>query len=259
MKRAVLGLALIACLVSGASAQRSASLWDTVFRYAMDSSDIASGKSVFQVTTPEIIVQVSKHHFGADMVEVTAVKRGYPVALLRQQAEKIGELVGTPVRGLRVGSVNIGGDPSLGATKATFATDGIIDRDKAILHVTPIIQAFAGAPGPNTVHALTVMFQGEVASPSVLRSYSTAGIRLQAIANENPPAVEYRVQLLSQDPQMLSVPDIRAPEQNAKPTASIVRQNGVDWSLWIALIAAAVAAAVLMYFVMLRLAAKPRR
>jgi hypothetical protein len=154
------------------------------------------------------------------------------------------------------------GDPRLSSTRATFATNGIIDREHGMLHVTPIIQAFAGAPEPYTVHGMTIIFNGEQPGANTLRSFSDANVRLQAKSLQNPPSIEYRVQLLSQEPKELSVPDAEPqaqPEQNRAPGTSTVQRAGIDWGLWIPLLIAAAAAAVLVYFVMLRLTAKPPR
>lgn len=239
-----------------------AGVWDSAFRTITDAADVASGKSLFKVAQTDVIVQVKKHPYGADLIEITTVKPNYPVDLLRAQATKIGELAGTPDRGLIVASSALGGDARLTATRATFATNGIIDRDKGLLHLTPIVQAFAGAPAPYTVHGLTILFNGEQPTSNTLRSFSNAMVRLQAMALQSPPSIEYRVQLLSQDPADLVVPDSAQeapPEQNPGPRASTVQREGVDWGLWIPLILAAGAAAVLVYFVMLRMTGKPAR
>ena len=239
--------------------QQSAGVWDSLFRYAADSADVASGKSVFDVAKPDILVQVKKHPFGADLFEITAVMPNYPADLLNRQVNKMCELIGVPARGLLVGSAGIGGDPKLTSTRATFATDGVINREKGTLRIEPIIQAFAGAPSPYTVHGITILFNGEQPTDRVLRNFRGPGLRLQATALENPPVIEYRIQLLSQDPNQLKIPSTEPVEQNRPQTASTVQQNGVDWSLWIPLFTAAVAAGILVYFLMVRASTKPRR
>jgi len=231
--------------------QHRRGVWDEAFAFALDSADVASGKSVFEITKPEVIVEVSKHRYGADMFSITAVNPNYPPDLLRLQAIRICEIVGTPARGLFAGTTSIRSDPRLNSTRATFATNGVIDRDKGILRISPIIQAFAGARPPYTVHGIMILFNGEQPTPNVLRSYRTPGLRLQAIAVQNPPVVEYRIQLLSQDPKLLEVPDSLPAEQEPL-TASTLPSSGADWSLWIPLLAGAAAAGVLVYLLMLR-------
>ncbi len=227
----------------------------------MDSADVASGKSVFEVAKPDIIVQITKHALSnADLFEVTAVKPNYPTELLEAQVDKICSYVGVPARGVRAGTVGISNNPGLASTRATFATNGVIDREKGVLRVGPIIQGFAGAPEPYTVHGMMILFNGERPSPSVLHSYNTAGLRLQAIALDKPPAVEYRVQLLSQDAKLLAVPDFpRASEQKPPQSASLEQHKGFDWLLWIPLGTAALAAGILVYFLTLNATTKTRR
>ncbi|HVT13503.1 MAG TPA: hypothetical protein VHE55_14660 [Fimbriimonadaceae bacterium] len=257
MKLVWLAILLLPALVLG---QQRPGVWDSAFRFVTDSADIASGKSAFLESRTDIIVQVKKHQFGADLFEITAVKPNYPADLLHSQVETMCSLIGVPARGLRVGSVGIAGSPRLTSTRATFATDGVIDRARGVLRVSPIIQAFAGAPEPYTINGISILFNGENPTPNTLRTYNGPGVRLQAIAMENPALIEYRVQLLSQDPKEVAVPDVPEPqsEQKARPTASTVQQNGVDWSLWIPLCVGAVAAGTLVYFLMLRASGKPR-
>jgi hypothetical protein len=252
------GIVLI--LPTLAFGQQGSGVWDSTFQFAMDSADVASGKPIFESAKPDVIVQISKHQYGADMFEITAVKPYYPVELLVEQINKMCDIVGVPARGIRAGQAGIGGDPRLTSTRATFATNGIIDREQGILRIEPIIKAFAGAPRPYTVHGLLVLFNGEQPTTHVLKSYMTPGVRLQGASLENPPAVEYRIQLLSQDPKLLEVPDTGVPpEQNQPQTASTVQQTGFDWLLWISLSAAAIASSILVYFFMLRATTKPRR
>ncbi|HTQ08936.1 MAG TPA: hypothetical protein VMI31_02580, partial [Fimbriimonadaceae bacterium] len=203
-----------------AAGQSPPGVWDSVFHFALDSADAASGRSVFDVAKPDIIVQVKKHELsGADLFEVTAVKPDYPADLLRAQVQKMCALIGVPARGLLVGTSQI--EAGLSPTRATFATNGVIERDKGILRIAPIIQAFAGAPEPYTVHGITILFNGETPMAHVLESYNTPDVRLAAVALQNPSVVEYRVQLISQDPEALNVPDQgQSLEQKPAKTAS---------------------------------------
>ncbi len=257
MKLVWMAILLLPSLVLG---QQRPGVWDSAFRFVTDSADIASGKPAFLESKTDVIVQIKKHPFGADLFEITAVMPNYPADLLRSQVEKMCSLIGVPPRGLAVGPVGIAGNPRLTSTRATFATDGVIDRKQGILRISPIIEAFAGAPEPYTVNGLSILFNGEQPTTNTLRTYNGPGVRLQAIALEAPTLIEYRVQLLSQDPKQVAVPDAPIPqtEQKTQSTASTVQQNGVDWSLWIPLFAAAAAAGTLVYFLMLRASGKPR-
>lgn len=207
---------------------------------------------------PDIVIRIAKHRMGADMFVVSAVAPGYPVDLLRRQVQRLGELGGTPVRGLGVGPVDLSGDPKLAFTKATFATNGFIDQKNHILRLEPIAKAFAGAPSPYTVHGIAVTFNGEAVGAATLRSFASDAVKVEATFNRNPPVVDYRIQLLTQTPEAIHIPDRAQAEQKAAADASSVR-GGWDWRLWIILIAAAGAAALLVYYFTLRATARPRR
>lgn len=258
MLRLQLFLACVLGLLCVSTAQNANGVWDEAFQTAMDASDLASGKSLFNVARPDLIVQIRPHPMQADIFEITTVNPDYPPDLLQAQVEKLCSLAGASPRGLKVERTAIGGDPRLATTKASFATNGIIDQQKGTLNIEPILRAFAGAPEPHTIDGITIMFNGVKATPNMLRTFTNTAVKLQAIANENPPVVEYRVQLLSQDPDAILVPSGAPTEQKPPPVASTVQQKGVDWTLWIALLVGAAAAGILVYFLMLRTSTKPR-
>jgi hypothetical protein len=258
MLRIQILVAFILGLSSFSVAQERTGVWDEAFQTASDAADLASGKSVFNVARPDVIIQIKHHTMGTDIFEISTVIPNYPPELLQAQVEKLCSILNVPARGLQVIKAGISGDSKVTTTRATFGTAGIINLEQGIVNLEPILQAFAGASEPNTVDGITIMFNEMKATPHMLRSFSSTAVRLQAISNENPPVVEYRVQLLSQDPAAIKVPSSAESEQKAPPVASTVQQKGVDWTLWIALIGGAVAAATLVYFLMLRTSTKPR-
>lgn len=250
-------LLLIASTV--ALAQEKTGVWGEAFQQSSDAADRASGRVPAQGVRPDIIVQVKKHRMGADMFDIMAVDADYPPELLRSQVEKLCSILQVPARGLNVGHQKMAGADNITSTRALFATNGVIDTESGTLRIEPIVKAFAGAPEPHVVHGITILFNGLEAQPQMLRSLNTAGLRLQAVANVDPPVLEYHIQLLSQNPDDLDIPDAAQPEQNPPPSASSVQQKGVDWTLWLSLLAGAVAAGILVYFLMLRASAKPGR
>lgn len=188
-----------------------------------------------------------------DLVEMSAVKPGYPQPLMQGQAEELGRRLGVPARGF------IGQNYKIGAqvfTKCTFGTNGLVDKQTGKLRLTPILQALVGAPEPFTVKGLIIIFQGVTPTTDTLKEFGSPGVRLVANATGNPPQIEYRVDILSQNPDEVTVPDgVR--EQKLPPTPSTVQHKGFDWSLWLPILAAALAASFIVYFLLLR--ASPRR
>lgn len=198
---------------------------------------------------PGMTVVVRKHETGADLVEVTMLRRDYPPDLLRTQSARVGELLGAPVRGLEIlrPSEDRG---AISFIKAKFGTDGLIDRAQGTFRLEPLAKAFAGAPAPFTVEAMVVSFQNELAGERTLRSYGSSAVAVYGTQLQNPNVIEYRVRLISQDPARISIPLQHSPESpnpgGGKPGPSTPR-----WILPTAVALSSVAAGLLVYLLLL--------
>src|SRR5688572_11977739 len=108
-----------------------------------------NGTSLFLGGRPDATIRIKEHSTGAADVEVTILAADYPAVLLKQQMEDLGTRLGNAPRGLTVYSDQIrGASAKLAFLKAKFAVTGLIDRANSRLNMTPLIQAFAGAPDP---------------------------------------------------------------------------------------------------------------
>jgi hypothetical protein len=221
-------------------------IWLSLLAATCLAQDPQQAPNLFHTVRPDVLVTVSKHNTGADMVTVTARSAKYPLELLQLQVEKMAANVGSEPRGLQVVPYTMGGDPKMTFVRASCAMDGLIDRKNQILHVGAIVKAFAGAPEPYTVDGINIEWYGP----------KGGGVRAQAQYTPNPPIIEYRIELLSQDPNAVDVPDVAEPKPVKSPSGST--RTGVDWSLWGLLAGAAVAAGALVYSLLLRSGSKPR-
>jgi hypothetical protein len=213
-----------------------------------------AGGNLFTSTRPDVSITVTKHSSGADVLEVTMQKANYPEALLREQVGRLAEGLGTTPTGLKVGTYQVGSDANLRFTQATFAVQGLVDRAGGILRVEPIAKAFAGTPEPNTVDVLMVQFEGERPTENTLRGYypENGPVRVQAVSGAVGGGVEYRIQLLTQDPTKISIPDDRRkPPAQAAPAAP-KPAPGPDWLLYAVILIAAIAVGALVYSLLLR-------
>lgn len=214
-----------------------------------------SGGNLFTTTRPDVTITVTKHaSTGVDVVEMTTQRPDYPVALLQEQAGKVAAALGVAPTGLKVGPYQIGNNPDLRFTQATFAVQGLVDRAGGILRVEPFAKAFAGAPEPNTVDVLMVQFDGERPTGNTLKSYfpKDGPVRVQAVAGAAGGGVEYRIQLLTQDPAKISIPDDRRqPLPQAAPPPP-KPGPGPDWLLYGVIFVAAIAVGALVYSLLLR-------
>lgn len=216
-----------------------------------------SQPSVFITTKADIVITVNKHDTGADIVEVSPVKRDYPPKLLNEQIMRLGENLKSSVRGLQMYVYQM--DPKdrrLDVLKAKFAVNGIIDRENRVLHIEPIVKAFAGAPEPYTIKGMSLLFNGEApVKGRTISKLNTSSLRAEAIFTDTMPAgIEYRIELLEQDPNKL-----RFPDRHEEPQKVVQASKGDKRALIVVLFGvAAVALGALVYFSMLRTAAKQR-
>lgn len=213
--------------------------------------------SVFITVKADVIISVSKHSTGADIVEVSPVKRDYPPKLLNEQITKLGEYLKSNVRGLQMYIYQM--DPKdgrLDILKAKFAVNGIIDRESGIFRIEPIVKAFAGAPAPYTVRGISLILDSEAPIKGrTISKLNTSSVRAEAIFTDKMPAgIEYRIELLEQDPLKVSFPD-----NLDEPGKLIKSPRGNKTVLIIGLFsAAAVALGALVYLSMLRTANRQR-
>lgn len=206
----------------------------------------------------EISIEVREHSMGPDDVIITALTEGYPQDLLRRQCEMVGQLSGGGVRGLRVGEHVISARAEQGFVRAMFGTEHVIDRASGRLNLEALVKPFAGTDAPFTVNVLAISFPGETPTEKILKTYSNSGVDLIGHAMESPPAIEYRVKLKTQNPDLVSIPlDAQAAESTA--TGQEPQEPAAPMPMWLFLtiiIAGAIALGALVYFAVLRL---PRR
>jgi hypothetical protein len=205
--------------------------------------------SVLRSVRPDLAIVIEKHETGADMVQIRMLAEDYPRELLERQIHELARQLNSNARGLAIAAEDLGGE-SLVFLTATFATNGLIDRDQGVLRIQPILRAFAGAPEPHTVQGLMIAFQNEEPTPQMLQSYRLPGVvEAQANATAHPKGIEYRVRLISQDPEKIVFPE----KLDAPPPATATIAPGPNPMLILGLFGvAAVALAGLVYLALLR-------
>lgn len=202
----------------------------------------------------EVTVTVYEHRMTTDIVEVTALAREYPKGLMLQQAKRLCELLGSPMQGFQYMDANYGDRSNLQFIKCRFGTQGLIDGKNHQTWLEPIVRAFAGAPEPNTVHNLYVMFQGQAPTDKTLRRYVTENVVVSGQGSANPPYIDYRVSLLVQDPEKLTIP--REFVATTRETTERMQPKGMSAWVWVLITLAAVAAGALVYSLVLRFGAR---
>ncbi len=209
-----------------------------------------------QQAPADLAVVVTEHPTTADMVEITAFSPTYPTDLLQAQIAKLGELLNSAPRGVMTFRSSIptaSGDVTF--VKAKFAVDGLIDRAAGELRIEPLIKAFAGAQEPFTIHAMTVLFDGEKPNENTVKNFSSEFVAGQArivpsLTEKGQPGIEYAITLLSQDSQKLSFPSKRVePKGTDAPSQA---GGSLPMYVWAAIIVAGLSAGALVYLALAR-------
>ncbi len=204
--------------------------------------------SLFDTVRPDLTLLVRKHSMGADLVEVTATSAAYKPDELKAQCTRLGEILGTPPRGLRIYAKEVQkDDPRMVFVSASFAVDGLVRVSDGKVALEAIAQAF----GPSSaVSGLTLILSDIRPGPATARKFASSAWSFEARYSSFPAGLEYRVLLSSDEAKDLVLPG--SPEPTLQKAASGGRSpvDGVAfWSL-LALIGASIGA--LVYFFALR-------
>jgi hypothetical protein len=210
----------------------------------------STSANLFQTVRPEVFVVVRKHSTGADLVEITMVDPTYPPGLLRERVNKLGEYLGSPVRGVFVSDPKMPG--YAGSTKATFGVDGIMQNGK--FRLTPVARAFAGIDSPNEISGISVVFEKQTPNADTVKDYRSDAVDVQADSQPGSIGIEYRISLKDQNPSHIEIPD-SALAVTTGPN-QIVPRGGPDTATYVLIGLAAVAVGALVYSLTLR---GPRR
>lgn len=217
---------------------------------AAPNGSVNSADSAFMSARPQILVSVRKHRLGADLFEISAVSSSFPAEVLKQDIINFGTRLGSAPRGLMVfdNPIDTTSGTPLDFIKATFAVDGFMSQDK--IRLGALAAAFAGGQGPGRVDALDVVLSGISANSQLIAAYDgpdpkSPAVTVLAKAFSNPPGLEYRIILHSQDPAQIIIPDNADQAASVQKTASGSR---VSLPVLIGLVlAACVAAGIVVY------------
>ncbi len=211
----------------------------------------------FLQSRPDILVVVTQHPLGPDMFLISALDPNYSAKALQSAISEFGTLLGSSPRGVVLQETPIQTDSGETETflRASFAVDGF--ASPKFVKLQPLVQAFAGMPaGAGQVKALDVSLAGFTANQHYIQSYTgpnpkNPAVEISAQSYQNPAGVEFRIDLQSQDPNAIKIPDSVEDQQlmqSAKPT----NNNGSLVFEVIVLTAAAIGGGILVYNFLLR-------
>jgi hypothetical protein len=199
---------------------------------------------------PDVVIYVTAGPLGGDIVRVTMVDAGYPSDLLNKQVADLGTRLGVPAKGLQVYTYQMtSANPKLRYLEAYFSTANLTTED-GYANLTPLIQAFAGAPAPNTIKGMEIFYDDFDPPLKGPKHFSSSAVNIVGRIDMNPPQVEYSVQLLSQNPSEINVETTPAnvePKVNQAPV-----QTGNPVLVWCLILLAGLAAGALVYFLLIK-------
>jgi hypothetical protein len=185
----------------------------------VSSLGIAQDAPVLLSGRPDVIVTVKKSDVGADYVRIQMLAEDYPAELLRTQVQNIGKYNESQIRGLEI--TNEGGGGAGRILSASFATDRLMDQTAGTLELEAFAKAFAGAPEPNTIQIIAVMYENFKPSKTVtVAQWAGNGTEVSSAFDTNLNIVEYRVKLTTQDPDEISIPGTLSESTKSSEPAS---------------------------------------
>lgn len=203
-------------------------------------------------TTPDAIIVVRDSTGGADLVEVSMVKAGYPKDLLRAQCQRLVQEAGGDLRGLQIFERRMRQeDPQSAFVKAYFGTTNLYDPVAGSLNLQPIVRAFTGTAAPYTIDALIVSFSGHRATERNLNLYRSDAVEVVGNALTAPAGLEYRITLKTQDPAKIEIPDRYTPPP-PKPVEKAAESNSAALRILL-IVGGSLLAGALVYFLVARL------
>jgi len=210
---------------------------------------------------PDATISIKKHPLGPDMVDVTMKASGYPSKLLESQIRDLEKFMKSAPRGVEVYDYVLNpSDPNSHYTRAKFVVDGAIDRTLGSVRLGPFVRALAGAPKPWTVNSIEFQFQGETPTDKMIQAFRSKSAvvegRFEDSKDPRVAGIEFRVQLLTQDPSKIDIPE---PGDAPLPVpAKPAPRPGRDWITIAVFLIAAGAVGALVYSLLLRARPKAR-
>lgn len=199
---------------------------------------------------PQILIDVEPAQANSEVVRITIDSPDYPDTLLRQQLQSLGSYTGYQVRIASITRQVVDASREIVFLKAHVGTNNLIDRATGGLNLEAILKAFAGAPEPYTISSLQVSFSRVTPGESTLSWYVLPD-RVVVSGNfiDLPPSIDYRVLLLTQDPDEIVVP--MAHQEQVEEVVEEEPRRPFPWLVILFAVIAIAAAGGLVYFVLL--------
>lgn len=204
-----------------------------------------SATSIFNSVRTDIMIVAREHTGGADVLEVKVLDPNYKEAELQRQITRLGELLQSPPRALRIYRNSFGDKPTDQFLEASFGLDGLAEPGK--LRLNAIAQAFAS----EQVKGIGVVFENRAADSMAISVFRSENIEVEGQRLPGSIGLEYRIHPLTSDASKFDIPDAK----NSRVESSVAKvepRGGLDPSIYALIVVAAIALGALVYSLLLR-------
>jgi hypothetical protein len=198
---------------------------------------------------PDVFIHIRPATERAAGVMITVGQENYPVELLSQQINQLASSVNSPLRGLQILEDKMDTRADVRVLRATMGIDNLITQSTGIVELEPIARAFTGAPEPHRIRSIMVTVEKFRAGFNALQELPTGAVRVRGVQMQDPEGVEYRILLLTQDPNQVVIPRMVEASAPAKPRPA---PSGPDLRIVLLTTLAVLAGGGLVYFLVPR-------
>ncbi|MDX2065857.1 MAG: hypothetical protein SFX74_08965 [Fimbriimonadaceae bacterium] len=200
--------------------------------------------NLFDTVRAEVTLVIREHTGGADVVEVKVLDPNYDPARLQAEINQLGEDLRSKPRAVRIYEQKFGTRPQDKFLEATFAVDGLLEKDR--LRLAPIARSFGAAP----TRGLAVVTENYRPTDDAVMYFRDERVELQGMALPGSIGLEYRIRILTDRPETIEIPETA--RQVSKKTPARRTNSEPQVLLWSVLGVAGLAAGLLVYSLLLR-------
>jgi hypothetical protein len=226
---------------------RTARLWLTLMAFVMLGQTAVSQETppnLFASVRADITLVIREHTGGADVVEVKVLDAQYDPARLQAEIARLGEDLKSKPRAIRIYEQKFGNRPQDKFLEATFAVDGLLEKDR--LRLAPIARSFGAAP----TRGIAVVTENYRPTADAVMYFRDERVELQGMALPGSIGLEYRIRILTDRPETIEIPETARQVSKKSPTERT--KTAPQLALWIVLGVAGTAAGLLVYSLLLR-------
>lgn len=167
---------------------------------------------------PEATIVVKKHSMGSDLVEITFQGADYPQSAINDKMTRLGQALGNEPR-------NVASAVGDQVVKTSFAVVGLITDQNPKVNIAALALAFGFGERP--IRSFSVFFVDLVPDANTPKKWFAPhdAWMMEGVSMSSPKGLDYRVQINSNDPNEIYMPDSGTPTKSPGKPESSGRSN----------------------------------